>query len=254
MNLLVLVRIVNDHSGDRFAEDISDSSEQKSLVAVDACGSSLTLGDLGDLFPNVDEVKDIRSEFNFGAALALRAHDQTKPFRADLFANLFESLTLAAVFDLSADADASGLGHQDNGTTRKADTGAHSGAFGPSRSLGDLNHDLLTWLEKVLDLSPTEFGASHSGRAIVASLFGKDVSDAEVSVALESDVNKRGVHSWKNVLDNAFEDRANNTLFALDSELHELSVLEEGNAGFSVCNVDDQLATAYCAGGRGGRN
>ena len=79
-----------------------------------------------------------------------------------------------------------------------------------------------------------------AGRVVLA-LVRHDVGEGEVGVALQADVDEGGVHAGQDVLDDALEDGADDPLLALDAVLGQLAVLEEGDAGLAVGDVDDDL-------------
>ena len=54
--------------------------------------------------------------------------------------------------DAAGDADVIDRRHADQVTTRQTDVAGEAGALGRDRVFGDLNDDLLTFFEKILDI------------------------------------------------------------------------------------------------------
>lgn len=85
---------------------------------------------------------------------------------------------------------------------------------------------------------------------------GQNVADVKEGISLEADVDKRGIHSGKHVLDDAFEDGADDALFPFHSIFHELAVFEQCDTCLSIGDVDYNFGfrrpLALAVGARGG--
>mgnify|MGYP000743045153 CR=1 FL=1 len=147
------------------------------------------------------------------------------------------------VFDLSADPHMITLRHEDHVASGQGDASGHPRPLRAPRTLRHLDHDFLARLDQFLDLAPPQLAATHRGGRSIR-LLGQDVRDVEEGVSLQSDIDERGIHSGKHVLDDSFEYGAHDALFALDAILHELVIFEDGDARLSQGAVDDDFDVA----------
>ena len=144
-----------------------------------------------------------------------------------MVAHSLQAFSLGTFLNLSAHTAVVPFGHKHDVSARQGNSSANSSALRAAWTLGDLHHDLLARLKEVLDLSAAKLIAAHRGRAVVVARFlRQDVGDAQIRIALKANVHERGIHAWKNVLNDAFKNGSDNALFAFNAILHELVVFE----------------------------
>jgi hypothetical protein len=132
-------------------------------------------------------------------------------------------------------------------------------AFGPERLLDDLHQDLLARLQERLDLglvtlAPPAALVGHIAAALLAVLVPAfhalegvhrvdDVGHVEEAVALEADVDERRLHARQHFGDAALVDVADHSALALalDRDLDDLVVLENGHHGLVAVGRDDHF-------------
>jgi hypothetical protein len=69
------------------------------------------------------------------------------------------------------------------------------------------------------------------GRWLVGvAAFGQDVAHIQKGVALQPDVDERGVHAGQHILHQAFVDIADDALAPLEAQFHQLPVLQNGDS------------------------
>src|SRR5207244_3652771 len=78
--------------------------------------------------------------------------DDSEAWLAQLLADLFEAVSLLAVFDLAGNAGVVGLGHEDEVAAGQGNSRGDARAFGSPRPFDHLDQDLLALLKDVFDL------------------------------------------------------------------------------------------------------
>jgi hypothetical protein len=170
---------------------------------------------------------DIGVEFLGGSAFALRSQDQTKAGGENGVSNLSNPLSLTSIFDLSTHANVTAFGHEHDIAAWQSDSRGHTRSLRAARALGDLNHELLPRLQKVLDFTTAKFAALDTRRAVIPGprVLGQNVGDVQEGVPLKANVDEGRVHTRQDILDNSLENGANNALFALNTVLLQLPFL-----------------------------
>jgi len=130
--------------------------------------------------------------------------------------------------------------------------------FGAERLLHDLDDDLLPLFQQLFDLRlrlvAVAVLAARACRSVVLLLVGAfelvellhrvdDVGDVEEAVALEADVDERGLHAGEDFRDAAFVDVADDAALPLpfDEDLGDEIVFENGRHRFVAIRGDDHL-------------
>src|SRR5690606_3620703 len=134
--------------------------------------------------------------------------DESEPFRHKFFTENSESFAFFAVLDFAADSEVAAFGNEDDVSAGQADQGGDASSFGSAGALGDLDHELLAGLDEFFDFAAAQFAAANACRTGVVALFGHDIADVKKGVPFQPDINKCGVHSGQNVLNDAFKNRA----------------------------------------------
>jgi hypothetical protein len=94
-----------------------------------------------------------------------------------------------------------------------------------------LHQNLLPDFEQFADVALAQFGAFWGGRWLVSvAAFGQDVAHIQKGVALQPDVDERGVHARQHILHHAFVDIADDALTTLEAQFHQLPVLQNGDS------------------------
>jgi hypothetical protein len=141
---------------------------------------------------------------------------------------------------------------------RQRDVGGAARALGAHRRLGHLHEHVLPLFQQVLDAGAVG-GAGHlvlgqlvallAGLVVVEEegleVLGRaaHVGHVEEAVALESEIDERRLHAGKHLGDAALVDVADDAavVFALDEDLREEVVLEDGHAGLVAVGRDDHF-------------
>src|SRR5690606_23798863 len=110
-------------------------------------------GLLADLGPQARQVIDVLLDALLALALAAGgADDETQVLRAIALDVLAQLAALVVALDPARDADVVDRGHAHEVTARERDVASEARALGRDRVLGDLDDDLLAFLEEVLDI------------------------------------------------------------------------------------------------------
>ena len=152
--------------------------------------------------------------------------------------------------------------HEDQEPSGQRHVAGEAGALGAERLLGDLHDHVLPFLEQFLDLrfglslvalpllvSPLPLSLHLHFRlsVVVAALelvkVADDVGDVEEAVALEADVDEGRLHAGQHLRDPALVDVADDApiALALDEDLRQLVVLEDGHTGLVAIGRNDHL-------------
>ena len=166
--------------------------------------------------------------------------------------DLAQSFPLLTVLDAARDADMVDPGHHDEIAAGDADIGRDPRALGADRLLGDLDEDLLAFLQQVLDLrcmGALAFGIDlelqsfvlHHGR--ISRRAVEDVAHIEERGFFQAHIDERGLHAGQDLHDPALVDIPGNAavLFAVDQYFGDQAVLQKGHAGFLPAGVYDDL-------------
>ncbi len=193
----------------------------------------MRFGLLPDVRPHAVEVAQVGHDVFLGSAAGRGADDD--PAREPVLLAEFahdapQAATLVARIDLAGNADVVDRRHEHQKPAGHRRVRGEAGALGAERLLGDLDDDLLAFLQQLFDLwlgallpvaiAPVTCGAGlvspasrtrmvRSTRAIASGrrlilvrfqaieLFERrdDVGDVEKAVALEAEVNKRRLHA-----------------------------------------------------------
>jgi hypothetical protein len=119
---------------------------------IDERGGLGALRTLLDLRPEVEQKAEVGAEIFFRSALGGGAHDESAGgFAALTDENPLEALALLIGGDFAADADVRDGGHEDQEAAGQGDVRGDAGALFGDGLLGDLNQNLLAWLQEVGD-------------------------------------------------------------------------------------------------------
>ena len=105
-----------------------------------------------DLVPHLDEEADVGLELLPLHAVGDGADDEAGALRAHAVHQLAQAAPLAVALDAARDADVVDGGHEDQVAAGDGDVAGDAGPLGADGVLGDLDDDLLPFLEQVLDV------------------------------------------------------------------------------------------------------
>jgi hypothetical protein len=94
---------------------------------------------------------DVGGQVLLALALGDRADDESARGRAQALDDVAEALSLLVVVDAARETDMAGLRHVDDGAAGNRREGRDARPLGPERLLGDLDEDLLTAPQQLLD-------------------------------------------------------------------------------------------------------
>src|SRR5690606_5632399 len=148
---LVLLAVVDDELLHVLGEEITGRAEDEIEVRVHEARTIAPLVLADDLVPDLDEEADVALELLGGDTLGHGADNEAGPGGTHPLDDVAQPLALLVVADAAADADVIDGGHEDQVPAGDGDVAGEAGALGADGILGDLDHDLLTDLENVLD-------------------------------------------------------------------------------------------------------
>ena len=169
----------------------------------------------------LSQVVDVALEVGLAGALRGGADDHAALALVDVLEQLALALALG-VGEAPAGAHAAPERHVDEVAARDRELHREPRALRLQRVLDHLNEDLLARLQQLVDPPPL---AATAARALLAA--GEDdLVDVQESVALEADVDERGLHAGEDVVDDALVDVADDRplVATLDVELGDLPV------------------------------
>jgi hypothetical protein len=115
--------------------------------------------------------------------------------------------------------------------------------FVPRGALTTCTRISLPDFEQLADIALAQFGAFRGGRWFVGvHRFGQDVTHIQKGVALQPDVDERGVHARQHILHHAFVDIADDALAPLEAQFHQLPVLQNGDSRLAGRDIHQDFA------------
>ena len=153
------------------------------------------------------------------------------PSGMEVHEEALQALALGGVADALGDGDAGSARGEDEVAPRQADIHADGGALRVDGVADDLDEDLLSALDAVLDLARLAQRALLAALLVVGDRAG-DLAGVEEGVLVDPDVHERGLEAGVDVLDLALVDVADERLLglALDVVLLEDAVVEDRDA------------------------
>src|SRR5207248_4690519 len=195
------------------------------------CGSSLGLR--LDRLPQALEEHEVALDVLLGRALGRGADDDAAVLHVQLLEDVLQALALV-VLEPPRHAETFALRDEDDEAAGQRDLRRQACALRLHRVLHRLDEDRLAAADQVLDAA-----------AVAALELGADdLVDVEEAVLLEADLDERGLHPGKDVVDGAEidvpGDRA--AVRTLEIDLRDPAVLEHGDALLADVDGDEQLA------------
>ena len=253
------LRAVDEELVDLGREEVAHHPEREIHLLVEERWRRRALEALLDLAPQAREELDVGGEVLLALALGDGADDESARGRAQALDDVAEALSLLVVVDAARDADMAGLRHVDDGATGNRHEGRDARALGPERLLGDLDEDLLTAPQQLLDRRSGRVHARLGLRlpdvqidgilllvglgvsALLLPALGRVVAGVEKRVLREPDVDERRLHPRQHVRDDTLVDAPDDgaPALALDVQLGEHVAVLHGDARFDETGVDD---------------
>ncbi len=187
------------------------------------------------------QVADLTHEVGFFGAVGGGADDQPAGAFVGTIDHLPQPVALF-VGESAADADAAAVGRVDEVTAGDREVHREPRALRLQRILDDLDEDLLSRLDQLVDATAAAATALR-GRFAVGE---DDLVDVQEAVSLETDVDEGGLHAGKDVVDLPLVDVADDRTPAapLDVKLGDvvlaafLLCLEDGHSGLTALGGD----------------
>src|SRR5205823_2376798 len=188
-----------------------------------------------DRLPQLHQELEIEADVVGGCALGGGADDDAALLGGDRLDDVAEAVALVLV-EAARDAEALAARDVDDEAARERDLGGEPRALRLHRVLDRLDEDFLAAADQV--------GDAAAARAAAFELGADDLVDEQEAVLLEPDLDERGLHSREDVVDDALVDvpRDRAALGALEVDLGDLAVLEDGDALLADVDRDEQLA------------
>ena len=219
---VVLLLVVDDRAVELLLEHVAQYPDREVRLLENHVGRLDLVGPALDDLIELLQILDVALEVGLARSLGGRANDDTPVALEDLLQQLSLPLTLG-LGQSPAGADATAGRHVHEVTPGDRELHRKARPLGLERVLDDLHQDLLLGLEELVDaLAPT---ATASRRRLTA--WQHDLVDVEEAVSLQADVDERGLHSGKHVVDDALVDVSNDRSLAaaLDVELGHLQTI-----------------------------
>src|SRR5581483_4244787 len=193
------------------------------------------LGARLDLLPELHQELEVEPDVVSGRALGGRADDHAALLRGDRLDDLTEAVALVLI-QAARDAEALTARDVDHEAARQRDLGRQASALRLHRVLHGLDEHLLAAADQIGDPAPARPPALELGT--------DDLVDEQEAVLLEADLDERGLHPREDVVDGALVDVPGNRapLRALEVDLRDAAVLEDGDALLGDVDRDEQLA------------
>ncbi len=224
-----------DVGGDEVTrEEVADDPERELCLLIDELGRLGRLRAGLDRLPEPLQEDQVALDVLGGGPLGRGAHDHAARCGGDLLEDVLEPLALP-VLEPARDAEPFPVRDVDQEPAGERDLRGQPRALRLHRVLDRLDEDLLAALDQVGDLlavpGPLELGDD-------------DLVDVEEPVLLEADLDERRLHAGQHVVDRAQVDvpRDRPPLGALEVDLRDLVVLEQGDALLADVDGDQQLA------------
>ena len=199
-----------------------------------------------------------RLELALGDPVGHGPHDEARPGRAHRVDDLAQPAPFLVRADAPRDPDVVDRRHEDQVAPRQRDVAGGAGPLGADRLLGDLDDNLLPFLQQVFDARAAAdprrvrrlfvLLAVRGGRGVAAGeqtlevvRGAPDVRDVEVGALLEADVDEGGLHPGEHALDPTLVDVARDPTLALplDVQLAEIPALHERDPSLGSIRVND---------------
>ena len=218
--------LVDHQPTDILAEDVADDLVDESEVLVQQGRPLGARRFLHQPIPKVEQHLEVRLQILSVMPLGFRADDNPAVFGSDLACDASQPVPLLSVLDLARDTALGSLREQqDEIPPRQGEARRGAGALAGDGSAHDLHHDFLLLLEPLGDGGGSRGGTD--GDTVAAH--ESHVVGAEEDIAIDADIGEGGVHSPEDALDASLVDAPHDSGFALDVELCEVTVLNNGD-------------------------
>ena len=216
-------------------------------------GRAHEVGLLLDALPRVHQRGELALDRLGSDVLSDRSHDHAAGVVGEHpFDERTKALALLAVADLAAHPDARGERHVDEEASRHGDLRGDTRALRGDRLLAHLNEELLAALQHVLDRRRISLVALELAKGLFAvvvvvvttAIRVDEVGRVKERALLGADVDERGLKAGKDCVYLAEVDVAHHAagIRAIDEELDELVVLEDGDPRLARGRVDQDLS------------
>ena len=242
---LVVALVVEADRGDVVREQVAQQPLEERGLAVEEHRGALAGGEGAHLVPRAREVPPVPQE-GLGLAREPRGAGDQPPSAAllsELLEDRLEASPLVLVGDLARDPDVLHRGHEDDVAAGQRDVRGDPRPLGAHGLLEDLDHHLLTLVELVLDRGAAQSARLLGGEEVLGELL-EDVGGVEERVALEPEVHEGGLHAGEHPGHAPLVDAAHDAAvrLALEEELGDDAVLEEGDPGLAGVGADDEVS------------
>ena len=252
----VFLRVVDADRRELFGQQVSQKLGDQTLLAVDHRGRPRGLELLARVLPDFVEVVEVAEDVGFGASTGRRADDDATAkalLVAELLHDAAQAVALVARLDFSGDADVVDRRHEHEKAAGERRVRGQARALGAERLLGDLDDNLLPFLQELFDLRlgcPLAALGAIAMLVVVARVEAvelldgiDDVRHVEEAVALETDVNERALHAGQHFRDPAFVDIPDDPAMPLplDEDLGDEILLEDGDHRLVPVGRDDHF-------------
>ena len=259
-----------------FGQQIAQQLGDQALLAINHRRRARRFELVARVLPDAVEIVEVAQDVGVGAAAGRGADDDAAAeavLLAELLDDAAQAVALVARVDLAGDADVVDRRHEDEKAAGQRGVRRQPRALGAQRLFGDLDDDLLAFLQELFDFrlgpalaaparcprpraalrrtSPAPAVAAGSLVLVVVArvepieLLDRvdDVRDVEEPVALEADINERALHAGQDFGDPALVDIPDNASMplALDEDLRDEILLEDGDHRLVPVGRDDHF-------------
>ena len=259
LHALVLLLVVDDDLAGVLAHEVADAAQREVEVGVDQAGGLAVLLAALDLAPQAGEEVDVVAQLLIDRVLGGGAHDEARALRPRRVDDVAQPAPLLVAADALADADLGDVRHEHRVAARQRDVAGDARALETDRILDDLDDDVLSGLQEVLDLAIREllarardarggaFGrlVTVIGLAVLEELAlltcAEHIRDVEErgTLHLRTEIDERRLHSWQDSRDLSPIDVADHSAvaLALDKKLRQGTFLDHRHAGLGSLGV-----------------
>src|SRR5688572_30120713 len=237
------------------AEEIADDAAREARLAMHERRRAQEVGLFLDPLPLADERGEFASERVLRDVFAYRPNDDAAGVLGKNRLHLLaQTLSFGTLADLATHPHAARERHVDEEPAGEGDLRGNARPFRGDGFLRDLDEDLLSALQEVLN--GRGLGTTAACRRVVrfrgfvlvvflvTVLVEHEVRGMEKCALLRADVDERGLNARKNGLDFTEVDVANHPpgFGTVDEELHELVVLEDRDPRFARARIDENFS------------
>ena len=239
-----------------FGQQVAQQLRHEALLAVDHRRRARRLEPLARVLPDLVEVVEVAQDVGLGPAAGRGADDDAAAeavLLAEFLDDAAQPVALVARLDLARDADVIDRRHEHEKAAGQRGVRRQARALGAERLLGDLDDDLLAFLQELFDFRLRSAIAPLAAIAMLVfvarveavELLDRvdDIRDVEKPVALEADVNERALHAGQHFRDPALVDVPDDPSMPLplDEDLGDEILLEDGDHRLVPVGRDDHF-------------